>query len=152
MLEKNVNPNFDRAVRHKAIGKQVVVIGGNNKGLTGYVYGHNYIRKTFFVQLVNGHLKNIASTDLVYLWVHYLYCIFICTHSVHRRSRQCLDGVADGEPEASPVQFVAPPCQAKPMPDGPLVPLGDPDHEIWNVSPSDVGHVDKDWPMTPPGI
>jgi hypothetical protein len=150
MLEKIVNPNFDRAVRHKAIGKQVVVIGGNDKGLTGYVYGHNYIRKTFFVQLVNGHSKNFASTDLVYLLVHCLYCILICTHSVHRRNRQCLDGVADGEPEASPVHSVAP-RQATPMPDGPLVPPGDPDHEIWNVSPSDVAPVDEDWPMTPPG-
>ena len=126
----------------------MVIISGNDKGLTGYVSGHNYVRKTFLVQLVNGHIKNLASTDLVYLLVRYLYHIFICTHSVYRSSRQCLDGDSDGESDV----IVLPPRQPTPLPDGPLVSPDDPDVEIWNVSLGDVVPADGDWPMTPPGI
>jgi hypothetical protein len=74
--------------------------------------------------------------------------MFICTHPVHRMSRQCLDGDANGEPDV----IAPPPRQATPLPDGPLVSPDDLDHEIWNVSSSDVVPVDEDWPMTPPGI
>jgi hypothetical protein len=67
-LEK-INPIFIRAVKHKAIGKQVKVVKGADKGLTGYVYGHNYIQNTFLVTLVNTRTKNFASAELRYLLV-----------------------------------------------------------------------------------
>ena len=68
-LEKVIDPSFSRAVWPKAFGKQVAVINGVDKGLTGYVYGHNYIQNTFLVHLMNGRKTNFASADLVYLLV-----------------------------------------------------------------------------------
>ena len=63
---KDCNNSYELVVKEKSKDLNVVVISGNDKGLTEYVSGHNYVRKTFWVQLVNGHKKNLVSTDLVH--------------------------------------------------------------------------------------
>jgi ribosomal protein L24 len=65
MLEK-INPTFNRATRHKAIGQRVIVTAGSFKGYTGYVEAHNYVRNTFLVDLVTSMKRNIAAEDLIY--------------------------------------------------------------------------------------
>jgi len=76
MLEK-INPTFNRATRHKAIGKRVVVTAGSFKGYTGYVEAHNYVRNTFLVDLVTSMKRNIAAEDLIYQWVWFLPFTFL---------------------------------------------------------------------------
>jgi hypothetical protein len=44
-----------------------MVTKGPHKGYTGYVYGANYIRKNFLVDLISVGKRNIDEANLVYL-------------------------------------------------------------------------------------
>lgn len=70
-LEK-ISPTFTRAVKHKAIGKQVVLTNGSLKGFIGYAIAHNYVLNSFLVDLVSRRRIHVPADDLVYLLVHRL--------------------------------------------------------------------------------
>jgi hypothetical protein len=67
---------------------------------------------------------------------------------VLRESRLGIDEV----PQVDVAPPNSPPRQAPPIPDGPLVPHDAPDHETWNVSPSDLNLIADDWRMGSPGM
>ena len=66
MSLRKINSTFPRAVKHKAVGKRVMVINGHLKGYTGYVFDHNYVLGTYTVDLVGARTLNIKAVDLVY--------------------------------------------------------------------------------------
>lgn len=67
-LEK-IGPTFARAVKHSAIGKQVLVTKGSLKGIIRYVVAHNYVLNDFLVDLVSRCQTKFLASDLVYLLV-----------------------------------------------------------------------------------
>lgn len=68
-LEK-IGPTYARAVKHRAIGKQVLVTKGSLKGLIGYIVAHNYVLNDFLVDLVSRSKIRLHADDLVYLLVY----------------------------------------------------------------------------------
>jgi hypothetical protein len=75
-LEK-IGPTFARAVKHSAIGKQVLVTKGPLKGIIGYVVAHNYVLNDFLVNLVSHRRTTFLANDLVYLLVFRLLFMLI---------------------------------------------------------------------------
>lgn len=66
---------------------------------------------------------------------------------IHRDNLESLNVTS----QVTALQPAFPPRQRTPIPDGPLVPLDDPDCEAWNIGPGDVLRADSDR-MGSPGI
>ena len=75
-LEK-IRPTFAQAVKHSAIGKQVLVTKGFLKGIIGYVVAHNYVLNDFIVNLVSHCRTEFLANNLVYLLVFRLLFMLI---------------------------------------------------------------------------
>jgi hypothetical protein len=75
-LEK-IGPTYARAVKYRAIGKQVLITKSSLKGIIGYAVAHNYVLNDFLVDLVSRSKIRLHANHLVYLLVYRFLILLI---------------------------------------------------------------------------